>query len=75
MNTAHEDLDRLKRTIQDYSRWLDPEFPDVVLVLENLLAVAEGKQSLCASHPPSTKGPWSTQSLREVLRSRRPAVG
>ena len=71
MSKEREELERLKGAIADYCRWLSPEFPDVVLVLENLLAVAEGKESLCASHPPSRKGPWSTQSLREVLRARK----
>lgn len=73
MSNEREKLERIERTIDEYCRWLAPEFPEVVLVLENLKAIASGTQSLCASHPPSAQGPWSTASLREVLRSRRPA--
>lgn len=71
--SAHDELVRFKRTIADYKRWLS-EFPDIVTVLENLEITVQGKQSLCASHPPSKSGPWSTPSLREVLRERRAAA-
>lgn len=71
MSKEAEELRRLKLAIQQYIRWMTFEFPDVVLVLENLQAVGEGKESLCASHPPSPTGPWSIDSLREVLRARR----
>jgi hypothetical protein len=71
LNCPGDELDRLKRTIQQYTQWLTPEFPDVVTVLENLQAVGEGKESLCASNPPNPTGPWSVGSLREVLRARR----
>lgn len=71
MSKEAEELARLKLTIQQYVRWLSPEFPDVATVLENLQAVGEGKESMRASHPPSPTGPWSVDSLREVLRARR----
>lgn len=75
MSKDREKLERVMRTIQQYIRWMpESEFPEVVLVLNNLLAVAEGKASLCASFPPSEQGPWSVDSLREVLRSRRAAA-
>lgn len=73
MSKEAEELDRLKRTIQQYIRWLSPEFPDVATVLENLQAIGEGKESLCASHPPSPTGPWNVEGLRATLRARRAA--
>jgi len=71
MSKEAEELARLKLAIQEYTRWLSPEFPDVVLVLENLQAVGEGKKSLCASTPPSSQGPWTILGLRDTLRARR----
>jgi hypothetical protein len=67
VDSALRELERTKLAIQQYQRWLT-EFPAIILVLDNLAAVGEGKQSLCASNPPSPTGPWSTSSLREVLR-------
>jgi hypothetical protein len=69
VESALEELMRFKSTIRDYTHWLG-EFPDVSTVLWNLEVTAAGKTPLCSSHPPSNTGPWSTQSLREVLRER-----
>lgn len=68
VDSALRELERTKNTIQQYQRWFT-EFPDVVLVLNNLAVVAEGKTSLDAGFPPSDAGPWNTSGLRDVLRA------
>lgn len=68
--TGQERSERFALKLDEYQRWL-AEFPEISLVLNNLAAEVEGKQSLCASHPPSQEGPWDIVGLREVLRRRR----
>lgn len=67
---TEETLSRYRSKISLYQRWL-AEFPEVALVLGNLVAEAEGKESLSASFPAPDQGPWTVEGLRDVLRRRR----
>jgi hypothetical protein len=64
------ELERRRIVLSQYQRWLS-EFPDISLVLENMAAEIDGKQSLDACHPPGPAGPWDVTGLRETLRRRR----
>jgi len=69
MTSSQETLERYRVKLHEYQRWL-AEFPEVALVLDNLAAEAEGKESLSASYAPPDSGPWTVSGLRDVLRRR-----
>lgn len=54
----------------EYRRWL-AEFPEIALVMDNMVAEIDQKEMLNVSHPPGNKGPWDVAGLRERLRMRR----
>jgi hypothetical protein len=62
-----DELERWKVITNQYHRWLT-EFPEINMMFVNLLIEMDGKQSLCASRPPSKEGPWDIVGLRIKLR-------
>lgn len=70
---ADAKLFRWKTKWTEYRQWL-AEFPDVALVLDNLLSEVNGEQ-LDACHPPGPNGPWPVNGLRTVMRNAKDSGG